>query len=174
MQFAQIALRQVGSSPAGVAGGISVAHSASCGFTERRRPARRLTGPVTAPSRRSPPPDSPPSSAHSVGLRFPFVNPGFRSPAKRDRFTLGFMRVARVAGLPFLRLRRNHSRKTKLEKLAFRPDAARFPKQMSPKGPNSSSPWRIKFRKGRAFPYKEAGAARLRWRPTQTDDPLPR
>jgi hypothetical protein len=66
------------------------------------------------------------------------------------------MRVARVAGLPFLRVRRNHSRKTKLEKLAFRPDAARFPKQMSPKGPNSSSPWRIKFRKGRAFPYKEA------------------
>jgi hypothetical protein len=40
MQFAQIALRQAGSSPAGVAGGISAARSASCGFTERRRPAR--------------------------------------------------------------------------------------------------------------------------------------
>jgi hypothetical protein len=41
MQFAQIALRQAGSSPAGVAGGISVAHSASCGFTERRTARER-------------------------------------------------------------------------------------------------------------------------------------
>src|ERR1035438_7860623 len=33
-------------------------------------------------------------------------NPGFRSPAERDRFILGFSRVARVAGWQLIRMER--------------------------------------------------------------------